>query len=126
MNITTVLGPAQIWSTIFAPSRTITSLVPAMVFVGAQNQTLAASTTVDIQPAASGLNLSVVALAGAAGTFTVNIFDGTRVYGLLSIAAGQTNGIPAIVTQPGLCSIRLANNDAVNSARYAFNGYQLT
>jgi hypothetical protein len=101
--------------------RTLTSLFPPLVMTTSINQTLAASAAVNFQPSAGTSYLvSLGAKAGAAGTLSYYMNDGTNIYLLGNVIAGS-NGAFMMAIATNTCYVELVNNDATNAAKYGVN-----
>lgn len=113
---------AQVWGN---TTRTLTSLVGGPIAILGQVQTtLAANTTLALNPSASTMTLMQLGVtAGAAGSLTRNLYDGTNSMLATTTAAGQTSVIQAITNSPAVYN-RITNNDAVNAALFMYSGWQ--
>lgn len=101
-------------------SRTLTTLYSTLVYQNSSYISLAALATVSLQPTVTdGWLLSAGLIAGAAGTITSFLFDGTSAALILSVAAGSTGTINGVSLSNAMY-LRLNNNDAANVAKYAY------
>jgi len=105
-------------------TRNLTGLgAGAMAMISVIRSTLAASTALNVQPAALKFReLSVLLIAGAAGTLVANLYDGTSITSIVSAAAGGLAG-GQIQSTNGLY-LRLVNNDGTNSSTYSYAGVE--
>lgn len=118
-------SPATIITGVWtASSRTLTGLVNSGVVIIGQGQTsIAANTTLSLQPAANTVTTIQVGVSpGAAGTTTRTLFDGTNSYPAQTFTAA-TPGVTQTITNATTVYNRLTNNDAVNAASYMLSGW---
>jgi hypothetical protein len=87
-----------------------------------QNQSLAASASINFNPIAANVfdMITVGGSAGAAGSLSILVNDGTTGRQVQTIAAAG-NGVSSIIVVTQNNKLRLVNSDAVNAATYALS-----
>jgi hypothetical protein len=106
---------SAVWS---ATIRKLTSLLGVLVPLGSASQSLAASSSIVFQPAATtGAWFSVAAIAGAAGTAVIGLTDQVTNIPTISLVAGTTGGQHGMVANNSVYPF-LINNDATHVVTY--------
>ena len=117
-NISPSSVSAKVWS---QTTRKVTSLFPPMTVGSTIQGVIAATTTVTFTPTASTLQFisaGVITNAAAASATTINYYDGTTKFLLVTIAANSVGALP-IAMIGGSLLLTIVNGDATHSAIYS-------
>lgn len=125
MIISNVVTAASITASVWqATARQLTSSAGWLTDVGVPGGAVAANTHLVIQPTSGKmLHGGVLVAAGAAGSTTIDYYDGTRSPLIATAATGLTAVVPSVVLGQ-TCYLRIDNNDASNANYYSYEFIQ--
>jgi hypothetical protein len=126
MNVNSVSGKAvgaAVWTN---STRTVTSLGAGVGISFVQNGSLAASTSLNIQPAAGTIGiLNLCVHAGSAGASNFYANDSTNALSFANVSSGNIGSTGVIVTSNGTY-FEMLNTDASHAATYNYSMFTLT